>query len=211
MMIRRMMDPASTDREAQLAQRRCLDVMTAEELYMLANQPPATTGLDWTSLENDKKIAFLTSKIGNPAWNQYWLERTISVLIIGKEMTDAGLYPEGDQTQMIEATRQQQDESFTMSATGAPVLVSPRDEHVIHMQSLSGDRDPSTQMWTGQLYSMIAEGNFDGASAALEHYQQHYMMASEKEMLGEYENVAKAFMSDARNATEMAARAAVGA
>jgi hypothetical protein len=58
---------------------------------------------------------------------------------------------------------------------------------------------------------MIAEGNFDGASAALEHYQQHYMMASEKEMLGEYENVAKAFMSDARNATEMAARAAVGA
>jgi hypothetical protein len=206
MMVRRMMNPATMDREAQLAQAKCLKVMNRDELALLTNQPPATTGLDWTSIDKDRKIAFLSSKLGNPAWDQYWLEYTIAVLTVGKEMADSGLLPEGDQTQTIEATRQQQDESFTMSATGAPVLVSPRDEHVIHMQALSGERDPATQMWTGQLYSMIAEGNLSGASAALEHYQQHYMMASEKEMLGEYENIAKAFMGDSRKAIEVAAQ-----
>jgi hypothetical protein len=211
MMVRRMMDPTTLDREAQLAQARCLEVMNRQELMLLAMQPPATTGLDWTDLDRNKKITFLSSKLGNPAWNQYWLERTISILTVGKEMTDQGLLPEGDQTQMIEATRQQQDESFTMSATGTPVLVSPRDEHVIHMQSLSGERDPATQMWTGQLYSMIAEGNTNGAAAALEHYQQHYMMATQQELLGEYENVAKAFMSDARKSIEQTMQAVAAA
>ena len=210
MMQVRIMDPLTTDPAAMIARARCLDVMNEAELQRLAHKPPAQTGIDWTDLELGKKVSFLMTKIGNPAGDQYWLERTIATLTIGKELTDEGLLPENDQTRAIEATRQQQDEAFTMSAQGVPVLVSPRDAHLVHMQNISGQQDEATGNWNGSLYGMLQEGNIKGATALLEHYNSHFTIAVDQEILGEYQNIAKSFMSDAAKAIEEAKQIAAG-
>ena len=209
MMQRRMMNPETDDEQALLAQRRCLEVMNRDELDYIASQPPMQTGMDWTDMKQAQIMQFLSTKLGSASWNQDWVERTLATLAIGQEMANAGMWPENDKTMMIEATRQQQDETFTMSAQGVPVLVSPRDSHMIHMQAISGQEDPNTGKWDGQLFALLSEQNIEGASALLAHYQGHFQEAMKLEQLGEYQNVVKKFMAAAQNAvgqaTQMAA------
>jgi len=204
MIQRRLMSPDTDDPVAQVARERCLVVMNEEELQLLANQPPAQTGIDWTDSRQQQQASYLASKLGNPAWDQDFLERTIASMLIGAEMTSSGLLPKNDQTQTIEATRQQQDESFTMSAQGLSVLVSPRDNHLVHMQAISGQQEPQSGNWTGMLFALLQEQNVQGAQAMLEHYQQHMGYAEQQEKLGEYQNVAKKFVADAGRALQAA-------
>lgn len=196
MVQRRAGDLSSSDPKLMEFQNECLKTMSAEEFTYLTNRPPAQTTIDFTDVTQAKQAQFLQTKVGNPAWNQYLLERTISSMIIGPELTQQLMLPEGANVEQLEATRAQIQEMAAL-AEGVQLPVSPRDGHPWHMMVLSGEFDPMQQAWTGAIFGMLNEGNAQGAMTALQHYLQHYQHAAGMKQLGEYENEAKKFVAAA--------------
>lgn len=205
MIQRRMMDPDTQDADAIRAREECLAYMSEEELQALAMQPPAQTSIDWSERKQQSVAQFLTTKVNNPRWDQYFIEKTMSELLVGTDITERGMIPEGDETSVIEARRQQMAEVVNMLAQGYAVPVSPRDNHLESMAVLSGERDPSGN-WTGMIFDMLREGNSTGAQFALAHYIEHAQHAAQQDILGEAQNQVKQFVADTHRGIERASQ-----
>jgi len=198
MVQRRVASFELTDPLVVKFQELCLAEMSVEEFVMLANMPPAQTTIDFTDMIQAKQSNYLQTKIGNPQWNQYLLEKTVSSMIIGPELTQQLILPEGMSVDAIESTRAQIQEVSDLS-NGVSLPVSPRDGHLYHMQVLSGDYDPVNQTWSGAIMGMLSEQNLEGAQTSLQHYQEHFQQAVNLNVLGESQNMAKKFVGDAGN------------
>jgi hypothetical protein len=186
----------NTDPQLVEFQEACLREMSVEEFTYLVNRPPAQTTIDFTDITQGQQAQFLQTKIGNPAWNQYLVERTVASLIIGPELTQALMNPSGMNVEQIEASRQQMIELMSIQQ-GIQMPVSPRDAHIYHMQVLSGQMDPQTQTWNGAVFGLINEGQMEPAMMALQHYIEHFQAADAMQQLGESQNDAKRFIAAA--------------
>lgn len=204
MIQRRMFDPETRDPQAIQARDLALTFLTEEELQIIANQPPAQTTIDWTETRQLQIAQFLQSKQGDPKWDQDLLQRTISDIVIGPEMTQRLMLPPNDNTIAIEGVRQQQEESFNMLSKGLPVLVSPRDNHLVSMGQISGTVEKDGVWPQGHLFGFLQEGNIQAAQVTLDHYASHAGYAEQQGLLGENMNQVKQFMADAMRAIERA-------
>jgi len=190
--VRRLFNPNSSDEAAKAAYREALNTCSAREIEIWSNTPASASVIKFTRAEDMGIIQFLTTKIGNPRYNQEKLERIQTALTIGTSYADDIILPEEDQTVQAEAVRQQTLELLALEK-GEAVPVSPRDNDEIHISMLMGEQDQGGRWGNGAIAALIASGNIQGAQAAMEHWSQHVEQMNAKGTLGEKQNDAKSF------------------
>lgn len=169
-MQRRICDKETLEEDAKEAQKLLLEKMTREEIDELAGQPVAETVRDLTPLERQLVISVSQEKRGNPLYNQRQLEVEDLSARLGADFAGRVLLPENDPTEQAEQLRQQQIE-LTLLGHGEPVPVSPRDNHLIHLQSLM----PAAEQIAGQM--MQGQFSTEVFEAVLAHIQEHVTQA----------------------------------
>ena len=121
--------------DAQAMRKRLLAIMSEEELKQLAETPSAMVVQDLTGLDRQQIILIAQENQGNPLVNQVELKRRQLTAQMGADFAEAVLNPVNDPTQLAEQTRMQDIENILIQI-GKPVAVSPRDNHLIHIESV---------------------------------------------------------------------------
>ena len=202
-MRRRLFSANSTDRLAQAAYHEALaEGITEREIEIWRNIPARASILDFSAQEDQQVAAYLQTKIGNPNYDQKKVERQITTSTIGSNYADDLIIPGEDDTVVAEAVRMQTLELLALE-NGEMVPVSPRDMDEIHMQVLMGQQDDAGQFGNGAIAALIAQGNREGAEAALDHWSQHVEQSKAKGSLGAMENDAKSFARQMSDALDM--------
>lgn len=169
-MQKRLCDPETMDKDAKAMQQELLKKMSREELDELARQPVAETVRDLTPLERQLIISVSQEKRGNPLYNNRQLEVEDLTARLNSDFANRVLLPDNDPTEAAEQNRQQQLEIVLLSH-GEAVPVSPRDNHLIHLQVLL----PAAEQVAGQ----ISQGQFstDVLESMIAHVSEHYTQA----------------------------------
>jgi hypothetical protein len=132
LMIRRLCDADTTDDEAKAFQKDLETFLTREEIDYLSQQPVAGTVMDLTPNQRQMVSAFCAEKRGNPLYNQRAIEVEDTTSRLGAEYVERLILKEGDPAETAEQQRSQLLE-LTLLSTGQPVPVSPRDNHLMHL------------------------------------------------------------------------------
>jgi hypothetical protein len=135
-MQKRAVDSNTDDEDAKVMQKALLQIMTRKEMEELANQPVAETVKDFTEIQRQQVVLVAQEARGNPLYNQKEIERRKLVAILGDEFATAVLLPDEDPTVMAEQTRLQMFELDLITRQGTQIPVSPRDNHMVHLQVL---------------------------------------------------------------------------
>jgi hypothetical protein len=170
LMQRRLCDPDVDDQDAKDMQKRLEETMTREEIDELAAQPVASTISDLTPMQRQMVVMIAQEKKGNPLYNQRQIEVEDLTARMGSDFAKRVLLADQDPTETAEETRMQNLEIVLLSS-GHPVEVSPRDNHLIHLQVLM----PVAEQAGG----MLSQGNTDTSvlEAMIAHINEHYTVA----------------------------------
>ena len=205
-MRRRLLNPDSLDRMAQAAYEDALNYCSPREIEIWRNTKSRASLADFSQQRDQEIAAYLETKINDPDYDQKKIKRMQTGILIGSSYADEIIIPGTDDTVTAEAVRMQTIELLALER-GELVPVSPRDNHVIHMQVLMGQPDEGGQYGTGAIAALVAEGNTEGAQVAMQHWGEHVEAAKASGELGEMENDAKSFarqISDAMEAVQAA-------
>jgi hypothetical protein len=168
-MQERICDDDCDDEDAQAARETLLEEMSKEEIEELAKEPVSGTIQDLTPYQRQLIASIAAEKKGNPLYNQRQLEVEDLTAKVSADFAEKLLLPDNDPTEHAEQDRLQQLEIILLTS-GQPVPVSPRDNHLIHLQILMpaveqlGAHIQSGEHPTTSLESFAAHIN--------EHYQQ---------------------------------------
>lgn len=169
-MTKRICDPETTEEDAKAAQEELLTHMTREEITELSEQPVAETVIDLTPMQRQMVASVVMEKKGNPLYNQRQLEIEDLTARIDSDFANRVLLPANDPTEQAEQLRLQQME-LALLQQGQAVPVSPRDNHVLHLQVLI----PVAE----QVSAEILQGNSNTQvlEAIAAHVTEHYNLA----------------------------------
>lgn len=172
-MQRRICDSGTDDKDAKEAREKLKEFLSDEELKELAEQPVAGSVKDYTPLERQLIALVVGEKKGNPLYNQRQMEVEDLTARIGADFAKRVLLPENDPTEQAEQQRLQQLELLAIQS-GQSVPVSPRDNHMIHLQMLT----PVAE----QIAGAIMQGQADTVAleAILAHLTEHYNRSLEQ-------------------------------
>lgn len=117
---------------------------------------------------------------GNPNVNQPELVYRNIEGMVGADLAKRLFIPSADETLMSEATRQQTIESISMGSSGLPLPVSPRDNHIVHGQTLQ-------KLLTEIAAPMLSDPNADESAAKIaelnvNHLGEHLAMAAQTDV-----------------------------
>lgn len=170
-MQKRACDSDTRDDDAKEFQKKMLEIMTREELTKIANQPVAETVADYTTIERQQIVMIAAENKGDPLFNQKELRRRSLSAQVDEEFANSVLLPDNDPTIVAEQTRLQQLELMLIAGQGTQVPISPRDNHMVHLQVLMPALEQAAQ---------ISAQQPDGVpilEAMLMHAQGHLMSA----------------------------------
>jgi hypothetical protein len=120
--------------------------LSAEEIFELANTP---TNEESDAVEDAQAISSVVATYtGDPSIRQNKLKRMDLATKLGHEKADELLIPEEDNTVQVEAETKQVTEIFLM-ANGQDVGVSPRDEDMVHLQTIVDRSQPIISSFSG--------------------------------------------------------------
>lgn len=187
---RRLCDPNNDEPEAKELQKLLLEKMSREEIEELSKQPVASTVRDWTPLQRQMVAAICAEKRGNPLYNQRALEVEDLSARVGSEFTQRVLLPENDPTETAEQQRTQLLE-LALLTSGQPVPVSPRDNHLLHIQTVM----PVAE----QVGEQILQGNANTTAfeAVIQHLSDHYLHAQQSGVKSEELKAVKSLIDKA--------------
>jgi hypothetical protein len=168
---KRLCDADTAEKDAKEMQKRLLKVMTREELNKLSKQPVAETVKDYTDLERQQIVIAATEAAGNPLYNQKELQMRKVSAQVNEEFAKAVILPDEDPTVLAEQTRLQQLELLIIVGQGAEVPVSPRDNHLVHLQVLTPAMDNAAQAATADPHAVAT------LTALLKHAEAHVAAA----------------------------------
>jgi hypothetical protein len=173
LMQKRICDPDTIEDDAKAAQEELKKIMTVEEINELSACPVAGTVKDLTPQQRQMMVQIAQEKRGNPLYNQRALEVEDITARVGADYVKKVLLPENDPTETAEQHRMQQIENALL-ALGQPVPVSPRDNHIMHLEVVV----PTAE----QLAQALMQGNTDthALEAVLAHCTEHYNRALEQ-------------------------------
>ena len=195
-MQRRICDTDTVDEDAKAARKELLESMSAEEITELVNKPVAGTVRDLTPQQRQLIVAVANEKKGNPLYNQRQLEVEDITARLGADFTGRVLLPVEDPTEQAEQTRLQLLEIVLLSQA-QPVPVSPRDNHVTHLQTIAPVAEQAAQqIMSGQSDTAVLE-------AMLAHITEHTNRAQEA---GAPEEEIKPYLELVKNATKAIAQ-----
>lgn len=121
------------DENAKIFQSRCLEIMSREELDYLASQPAAETVEDLTDVDRQTIIAVSTEHLNDPMCDRRKLLEKKLAAAVDSDFAEDVLLPDQDPKVVAEQSRMQALENLLLSS-GQQVPVSPRDNHVIHIE-----------------------------------------------------------------------------
>lgn len=173
-MQQRICNPDVADDDAQSFQKRMLEVMERSELDELAKQPVVSTVKDYTETERQQLVLIAQEGRGNPLYNQKELERQKISAILSEELANQLLLPDNDPTVTAEQVRQQSMEMLILVGQASEVPVSPRDNHMVHLQVLA----PAMESAAQQAATQGVQG-LEVLQALLAHAEQHYVGAQQ--------------------------------
>lgn len=201
-MQKRIVNKDTASEKAKDFQKRMLERMTREELDKLASQPPAETVADYTEEERQKVVIVASEGRGNPLYNQKELERRKLVAVIGEEFANAVLLPDEDPTVLAEQTRLQMLELSLITTQGTQVPVSPRDNHMVHLQVLMPAMESAAQVAAQQpdglpiLQAMVVH--------ATAHFEAAKNSGAPKDQLAEVEKILSTLNSSMEQLAQLA-------
>ena len=195
-MQRRICNPDVADEDAQAFQKRMLQVMDRKELNELAKQPVASTVKDYTEVERQQIVMIATEARGNPLYNQKELERQKISAILNEDLANQILLPDNDPTVAAEQIRQQQMEMLVLVGQASEVPVSPRDNHLVHLQVMAPAMESAAQAATNG-----TEG-LEVLQALLSHAEQHLAGAKQTGAPPDVIKEIGTFLSNLRKAVE---------
>ncbi len=183
LMQRRICDPSTEDEDAKEAQRQLKEFLTPEEIKAFKESPVASTIRDLTPLQRQLIVQIATEKRGHPLYNQRQLEVEDLTNRVGADFANRVLLPVNDPTEQAEQQRAQQLE-LSLLLQSQPVPVSPRDNHLIHLNILKPVAEQTAMaIMQGQVDTNVLE-------ALLTHITEHYNAAqgagTQAEELKEY-------------------------
>lgn len=188
-MQRRACDPACEEQDAKDFRKAMLEEMTEEELNLLATYPVAGVVEDLTPVQRQQLVTLCAEKRGHPLYNQRELELADISARLGADMADRLLLPDNDPTEQAEQMRLQQLE-LVLLTSGQPVPVSPRDSHLIHIETLMPALQQLGQVATTPEGTPILE-------VAIAHLNEHYSSAVNAGVPPEKLAETKAFLTKA--------------
>lgn len=168
---KRLCRPDSPDPDAQKLQEKLSKKLTSEEIGLLANQFPVQSVTDFTEYMASKRAAFAATCINNQLFRQSVVARVMAGGVGDQQFVDEICVPEGDQSDQLEAQRQQLMENAAM-ALGQPVPILPKDNDWVHMQT----------MQPGMMQALQG-GHLDIAQISLKHYAGHYQQGVNKKII----------------------------
>lgn len=142
---RRAMSSKVDDEDAIAVRKKLLAIMSEDEFDTLVRMSPIRTIEDFTALKSQQIIMFAEQHRQDPLYNQLKLQKKAASVAIDAEFADDVLLPENDPTEEAEQTRQQMLEDQLFQGD-RPVPVSPRDNHLIHINVLKQDLVPLMHM-----------------------------------------------------------------
>ncbi len=137
MMIRRAMSAEQEDEDAKRVREKLLARMPKEEFDMLVNMAPVRTIEDLTEFDAQRVALFAQEVRGDPLYDQEKLAHRRATAVLNSEFANEVILPVPDPTVTAEQTRMQEMENLLLAAM-RPVAVSPRDNHLLHIQTLKG-------------------------------------------------------------------------
>jgi hypothetical protein len=185
-MQRMLCDPDTSEEDAKEMQRQLKELMSEEEIKELSLAPVSGTVKDLTPLRRQLVVALAQEKKGNPLYNQRQLEVEDLTARMDRDFAERVLLPGEDPSEQAEQSRQQDLETMLLSS-GHPVPVSPRDNHLVHLQELMPDAEQAAQhMGQGQMDTSVLEAMLAHIS---EHYNQALAQGVKKENLAEVKSL----------------------
>lgn len=170
---RRICDRGTDDEDAKQMQARLLKIMTREELDEISGQRVAETVRDYTEIERQQIVLVAAEAAGNPLYNQRELQYRKVAAQLGDDFAKAVILPEEDPTVTAEQTREQMFELDLIVRQSAEIPVSPRDNHLIHLQVLAPTMEQTAQ-------SAVQDPQSVGIlKAMLMHAQAHLKLAEQ--------------------------------
>lgn len=166
-MTRRALSPDTDDEDAKAVRKKLLNYMTEEELKTLVNQSPVRTIEDFSESESQRVVLFAQEKRGDPLYDQSKLQHKAATAVISKDFADEVLLPNPDPTVIAEQSRFQELENLLL-ATLKPCPVSPRDNHLVHIDVLKQD--------LAHLGAAAAQGNpqaLQASASFVKHWEDH--------------------------------------
>lgn len=115
--------------------------LSDDEIDQLRRTPALTTIAGWTEFERMAIVAACVEGQGNPMYDQRELASAKVTAQVSPDFAQQVVLPQEDPTQVAEQTRTQLFENDLL-LNGQEVPVSPRDAHLIHIQTMMG---PLTQ------------------------------------------------------------------
>jgi len=141
---RRLFAKGVAEPDAKEARERLLRYMTEGELQQLADQPALRTVEDYTQSDAQKIVLLAEQSRNDPLYDHAKMERQKLSVLVNADFAEAVLLPDNDPTIPAEQAREQLFENVIL-AKGIPVPVSPRDNHLIHIQVIKQTVTPIAQ------------------------------------------------------------------
>ncbi len=170
---KRLCDPNTNEKDALDLQRRLLLVMSREELDFISGQRVAETIKDFTDMERQQIVLIAQEARGNPLYNGKEMERRKLVAQIDEEFADAVLLPDNDPTVQAEQSRQQMIELDLLTRHATQIPVSPRDDHMIHLQLIVPALEATAKA------AVDDPAQVETLKALLAHATAHFQMATQ--------------------------------
>ena len=165
---RRACDPNTSEDDAKEMQKRLLLVMSREELKMISEMPSTETVKDYTEIKRQQVVIIAQEARGNSLYNAKEIERRKLIALVDEEFANAVLLPDNDPTEQAEQSRAQMVElSSLIIPQGTEVPVSPRDNHLIHLQILMPALEATAQQAVQDPHAVQT------LAAILKHAQAH--------------------------------------
>jgi hypothetical protein len=204
-MQKRVCNPDTNEEDAKEFQLKLKEFLTDEEIQVLALQPVSETIRDLTPLKRQMISAIAAEKKGNPLYNARQLEVQDLVARVDAEFANNVLLPGNDPSEQAEQMREQQLENILLSQ-GAPVPVSARDNHQVHLSIVF----PVTQQIAQGV--MTGQGNTKQLEALGAHVAEHFNRALEQgvkqEMMPDVADFVKKFPDMLQKLNELDQQAA---
>lgn len=132
---RRVLNPEHPNPLVQAFYRKLLTQLLPEEIEFLRGSPALTVVREWSDAERQAIVTASTETLGNPLVdNKQLLWEKLSAQV-SPEFATRVLIPDEDPTIKAEAVRMQQLENVALGS-GIPIPASPRDNHVIHLETM---------------------------------------------------------------------------
>lgn len=186
---KRLCDPESPDRIAQACRAKLLEKLDDQEIFILSQQFPVKSVMDFTEYAAQKRGLFAQSVMNNTLFRQSAVARFMAEGAGDETFVTSITVPEGDQTDVMRATRAQMMESaafpVALAAGQGGIPVVSDDNDWVHMQTLKPE-----------IETMLSTGKFEIAQVALDHYAAHWGQGVAKKNLPKDEiNNAKAWIA----------------